>query len=167
MKKVLFALLMLIMPAVAFAQSGQKIAIVDMQSIFIDMPETKAMQKELEALQKKYEDSIESMKQELQKKYEEYVANQETMIETIKVRKQQEIEDIQKRIQDLIAVGQEDIQKKNQQLIAPIQQKLKDAISKVGTENGYAYVLDAQMMHFVGPTGIDATPLVRAKLGLK
>lgn len=167
MKKIIYAIALMLLPVLAFAQAPQKIAIVDVQTIFADMPDTKAMQKELEALQKKYEESIEAMKQELQKKYEDFVQNQEGMLETIKVRKQQEIQEIDKRVQDLYVVAQEDLQKKQQQLVAPIQQKIKDAISKVGAENSFAYVLDAQMMHYVGASAINATPLVRAKLGLK
>lgn len=167
MKKYLLTLLLLVLPAVVFAQDGQKIAVVNTQAIFTEMPDTKAMQKELEALQKTFEESIESMKQELQKKYEEFVAKQDTYIESIKLRKQQEIQDINQRTQDLVRVAEEELQKKSQQLMVPIQQKIKDAINKVGTENGYAYILDAQAMLFVGTTGIDATDLVRRKLGLK
>ncbi len=166
MKKLLLSL-MLLLPMVAFAQAPQKIAIVDAQAIMVDMPETKAMQTELDGLKKKYEDTIVTMRQELQKKYQEYVAQQDSMIEAIKLRKQQDIQDIQKRIEDLMNVAGEDIQKKQAELIAPIQKKLKDAIDKVGAENGYAYILDAQMMHYVGATGINCTAQVRAKLGLK
>lgn len=166
MKKLLLTLLVL-MPMYLFAQAPQKIAIVNAQAILMDMPETKAMQTELDKLKKKYEDTIVTMRQELQKKYEEYVAQQDTMIETIKLRKQQDIQDIQKRIEDLMNVANEDIQKKQIELMNPIQQKLKSAIDKVGAENGYAYILDAQMMHYVGATGIDCTSKVRTQLGLK
>lgn len=167
MKKYLLALVLLILPAFVSAQDAQKIAFVNTQVIFAEMPDTKAMQKELEALQKTFEESIETMKQELQKKYEEFVAKQDTYIESIKVRKQQEIQDINQRIQDLVRVAEEDLQKKTQQLVAPIQQKIKDAINKVGAENGFAYILDAQAILYFGPTGIDATDLIRAKLGIK
>ena len=167
MKKYLLALVLLVLPSFVFAQEAQKIAVVNTQTIFTEMPDTKAMQKELETLQKTYEESIEIMKQELQKKYEDYVAKQDTYIETIKAAKQKEIQDINQRIQDTLRVAEEDLQNKSQKLMAPIQQKIKDAINKVGAENGFAYILDAQAMLYVGSTGIDATDLVRSKLGLK
>ena len=166
MKRLLLTLLLLL-PLSAFAQDSQKIAIVDAQAILFEMPETKAMQTELDALKKKYEDTIATMRQELSKKYEEYVAQQDSLIDTIKLRKQQDIQDVQKRIEDLMNIAAEDIQKKQMELLTPIQKKLKDAIEKVGAENGYAYILDAQMMHYVGTAGINCTPQVRTKLGLK
>lgn len=167
MKKYLLALVLLILPSVAFAQANQKIAVVNTQLLLSEMPDTKAAQKDLEALQKEYEDAIEAMKQELQKKYEEYVAKQDTYIETIKLRKQQEIEDLNKRITDLVRTAEQELMQKQQKLMAPIQQKLKDAINKVGAENGFAYILDAQVMIYIGSTGVDATDLIRVKLGLK
>lgn len=167
MKKYLLALVLFVLPSFVFAQEAQKIAVVNTQAIFTEMPDTKAMQKELETLQKSFEESIETMKQELQKKYEDYVAKQDTYMETIKAAKQKEIQDINQRIQDLVRVAEEDLQKKSQQLMAPIQQKIKDAINKVGAENGFAYILDAQAMLYVGSSGIDATDLVRKQLGLK
>ncbi|MDO4770942.1 OmpH family outer membrane protein [Porphyromonas sp.] len=142
-------------------------AVVNTQLLLSEMPDTKAAQKDLEALQKEYEDAIEAMKQELQKKYEEYVAKQDTYIETIKLRKQQEIEDLNKRITDLVRTAEQELMQKQQKLMAPIQQKLKDAINKVGAENGFAYILDAQVMIYIGSTGVDATDLIRVKLGLK
>ncbi len=167
MKKLFLALVLVLFPSLMMsAQTQQKIGIVDTQAIIMAMPETKSMQTELDALMKKYEDSIVAMQKEYQAKFEEFVAQQETMVESIKVRKQQEIEDMAKRIQELNGVAQQDIQKKQTELFAPIQNKVRDAINKVGAENGFAYLLDASQMIYVGTTGIDATAMVRTKLGL-
>lgn len=167
MKKLFLALVLVLFPSLMMsAQTQQKIGIVDTQAIIMAMPETKSMQTELDALMKKYEDSIVAMQKEYQTKFEEFVAQQETMVESIKVRKQQEIEDMAKRIQELNGVAQQDIQKKQTELFAPIQNKVRDAINKVGAENGFAYLLDASQMIYVGTTGIDATAMVRTKLGL-
>lgn len=167
MKKLFLALVLVLFPSLMMsAQTQQKIGIVDTQAIIMAMPETKSMQTELDALMKKYEDSIVAMQKEYQTKFEEFVAQQETMVESIKVRKQQEIEDMAKRIQELNGVAQQDIQKKQTELFAPIQNKVRDAINKVGVENGFAYLLDASQMIYVGTTGIDATAMVRTKLGL-
>lgn len=167
MKKLFLALVLVLFPSLMMsAQTQQKIGIVDTQAIIMAMPETKSMQTELDALMKKYEDSIVAMQKEYQAKFEEFVAQQETMVESIKVRKQQEIEDMAKRIQELNGVAQQDIQKKQTELFTPIQNKVRDAINKVGAENGFAYLLDASQMIYVGTTGIDATAMVRTKLGL-
>lgn len=169
MKRLLLTLMLIACPLVMFGQSNspQKVAIVDTQKILMSMPETKAMQTELDALMKKYEDTLVVMREEFQKKYQEYVAEKDTLIETIKVRREQELEELAKRIEDLNGVAQQDIQKKQQELFTPIQTKLRNAIEAVGNENGYAYIIDASAMLFIGNTGIDATSKVSSKLGIK
>lgn len=166
MKKILLSLTLLFLPFLAFAQSAQKVAVVDTQAILMSMPETKQMQTELDALMKKYEDTIVVMQEEFQTKYQAFVAEQEGMVESIKLRKEQELQDLAKRLEDLNSVAQEDVRKKQTELFTPIQKKLMDAINNVGNENGYAYVIDKSTMVYVGTNGIDATAQVKAKLGL-
>jgi outer membrane protein len=59
------------------------------------------------------------------------------------------------------------MQKKGQELYAPIQKKMQDAIKAVGDEKGYAYILNPEILLYKGASSIDATPFVKAKLGLK
>lgn len=168
-KKIILTLVLMLSPLFAMAQSteSQKIAIVDSQTILTSMPEMKAMQTELDALMKKYEDTLVKLREEFNNKYQAYVAEQETLLETIKVRREQELEDLAKRIEDLNRVAQEDIQKKQVELFTPIQTKLREAISAVGNENGYTYILDASSLLFMNNSkAIDCTPQVRAKLGM-
>ena len=63
----------------------------------------------------------------------------------------------------------QDMNKKQQELLAPIQEKLRNAIKAVGDEKGYAYIIDNNpgIVLYTGNAAIDATPLVKAKLGLK
>lgn len=168
MKKILLTLIALVaLPLAVFAQE-QKIAIVDVNSILMQMPETKAMQTELDNLLKKYEDTHVAMQEEFQRKYEAYAAERDTLLETIRTRREQEIQDLAKRIEDLQKVAQQDYQKKQVELITPIQKKVQDAVSAVGNENGYTYIVDASTVIFMNnSTAIDATPKVRAKLGIK
>lgn len=168
MKKFFLALALVLFPALMMsAQTQQKIGVVDTQTILMAMPETKAMQTELDALMKKYENTLVEMQKEYQTKFEEFVAQQDKMVESIKVRKQQEIEDLAKRIQELNNVAQQDVQKKQAELFTPIQTKVRDAINKVGAENGFAYLMDASQMIYMGTAAVDATSMVRSKLGLK
>lgn len=154
------------MPLAMFAQE-QKLAVVDVNSIIMQLPETKAMQTELDNLLKKYEDTHVAMQEEFQSKYETYMAEKDTLLDTIRTRREQEIQDLAKRIEDLQNVAQQDYQKKQMELLAPIQKKIHDAVSAVGTENGYTYIMDANSVIFMNnATAIDATPKVRAKLGI-
>lgn len=167
MKKILLSFVALMaMPLMMFAQQ-QKVAVVDVNSIIMQMPETKAMQKSLDDLLKKYEDTHVAMQEEFQKKYEAYEAEREGLLDTIRTRREQELQDQAKRIQDLQQVAQQDYQKKQVELLTPIQKKLQDAIAAVGNENGYTYIVDAATVLFMNnSTAIDATSKVKAKLGM-
>ncbi len=155
----------LLFPIFAGAQS-HKIGIVDSQKVLSEMPEMKSMQAELDNLAKKYEDTLVQLQKEFQTKYQDFVKEQETMVESIKSRKQQELEDLSKRIQDLNNVAQQDMQKKQVELFAPIQTKLREAINKVGNDGGFTYIMDASQMLYVGSGSEDVTSLVKSKLGL-
>ena len=155
----------LLFPIFAGAQS-HKIGIVDSQKVLSEMPEMKSMQSELDNLAKKYEDTLVQLQKEFQTKYQDFVKEQETMVESIKSRKQQELEDLSKRIQDLNNVAQQDMQKKQVELFAPIQTKLREAINKVGNDGGFTYIMDSSQMLYVGTGSEDVTSLVKSKLGL-
>ena len=155
----------MLFPIFAGAQS-HKIGIVDSQKVLSEMPEMKSMQSELDNLAKKYEDTLVQLQKEFQTKYQDFVKEQETMVESIKSRKQQELEDLSKRSQDLNNVAQQDMQKKQVELFAPIQTKLREAINKVGNDGGFTYIMDASQMLYVGNGSEDVTSLVKSKLGL-
>jgi hypothetical protein len=48
----------------------------------------------------------------------------------------------------------------------PIQQKLMEAITAVGSENNFTYIFDANAAYYKGVGNEDVTPLVKAKLGI-
>ena len=166
MKNLLLTLALVLFPALLSAQNVQKIGVVDTQSIFSTMPETKAAQAEIDKLAGKYENEVATMQEELKKQYEAYMKEAETLTDAMKQRKEQDLEELQKRIMTHQQVAAQDLQKKQQELLTPIQTKLKTAINKVGNDNGYAYILDSSAMLFVGSTGTDITALVRSALGL-
>ena len=164
MKK-LIVLLFMILPLGVVAQEV-KIAYVKTQEVFMAMPEVSDMEKQMADLNEKYKMELQQMQEEYQKKYSDFIAQQDSLTENIKLRRMQEINDIQDRMNNFVQVAQQDVQKKQQELLQPIQQKLQDAIQKVGAENGYTYIIDPAALLYTGTDAVDATPLVRTKLGL-
>ncbi len=167
MKKLIVLLLMLLPFAGAMNAQEAKIAFVNAGEIFTMMPEFKDMQKKMDDLNAKYKTELETMNSEFQKKYSDFVAQQDSLTENIKVRRMQEVQDMQQRIDNFVQVAQQDVAKQQQDLMTPIQQKLQDAIKAVGAEQGYTYIIDPQVLLYTGPNAIDATSLVKAKLGLQ
>ena len=165
MKK-LIVLLLMILPLGAIAQEV-KIAFVKTQEVFMAMPEVSGMEKQMADLNEKYRVELKQMQDEYQKKYSDFVAQQDSLTENIKVRRMQDIQDMQQRMDNFVQVAQQDVTKQQQDLITPIQQKISDAIKAVGAEQGYTYIIDPQVLLYTGPNAIDATPMVKTKLGLK
>ncbi|GHT12883.1 hypothetical protein FACS189426_16930 [Bacteroidia bacterium] len=164
-KIVLFALLMI--PVTMFAQEIQKNAHINYQEITSVMPEIAQLQDSLKSTAATLEAELTGMKDEYNTKLTDWLEKQNTLAESIKLRRQQELSDYQDRIQNFQEYAGVMLQQLQQTLAAPIQEKVMKAIKDVATENHYTYVFDSVSLLFISPQAIDATPLVKAKLGLK
>lgn len=166
MKKLIVLLLMILPFTGVVSAQDTKIAFVNTAEVFNAMPEFADMQKKMDELNAKYKKELETMQSEFQKKYSAFIAEQDSLTENIKVRRMQDIQDMQQRMDNFVQVAQQDVNKQQQDLVAPIQQKIGEAIKAVGAEQGYTYIIDPQILLYTGPNAIDATPLVKTKLGL-
>lgn len=165
MKK--FVVLLFMMLPLGLVAQEAKIAIVNTVEIFNVMPEVSEVETQLGALNEQYEKEFKVMQDEYNKKFAEYVEQRDSLTDNIRLRREQEIQDLENRIQNFVPVAQQEMQKKSQDLYAPIQEKLQNAIKAVGDEKGYTYILNPQVLLYTGNSAIDATPFVKAKLGLK
>ena len=80
----------------------------------------------------------------------------------------QEIQVIADRIEEMNQKAQEEMGKKREELYQPILAKAEVAVQAVAKAEGFAYVFDTAnqaLVYFDG--GIDITPLVKTKLGIK
>ncbi len=163
-KKILVVAL-LALPLGMFAQD--KIAYVSFQEIMLAMPETKAAQAELEKTGKQIESELKTLEDEFAKKYQTFAQQSDTLVESIKTRRMTELQELRQRAESYREDAQQQMYTKQNELMAPIQKKLADTIKLVGEENGYTYIMEKGSFLFTAATAIDATPLVRKKLGLQ
>ncbi len=103
------------------------------------------------------------------KKAEEFQKLAATSSETVKADHQKQLDSIQERYQMFLQNSQKEMEELRQKLLAPVQQKIVNAIKSVGDEKGYTYVFDlaAGNLVYVSTTAEDATPLVKTKLGIQ
>ena len=163
-KIVLITLVML--PCMMFAQEAQKIAYANNEQVIVAMPEYKAMQDSLQKQANAFRAEVKTLSDEYAKKMSDYVAQQDSLNDAIKQRRIAELQEIQQRadnFQQYAAQQQEELQQK---LGAPIQEKLQKAINDVGKENNFLYIVNVQAFFYVSPNAVDATPLIKKKLGL-
>ena len=166
MIKKVFLLAALILPMFASAQT-LKIGIINTPEIFNAMPQTAEAQKTLEENNAKYEAEYKNLLAEMEKQYNDFQAMPETELPAIKERKARELQDTQQKIQAFEQNAMQDMQKKQDELMAPITQKIKDAIEAVGKEGGYSLIQELQSQLYIGAPVEDITAKVKSKLGLK
>ena len=147
--------------------AAQKFGTVDVNAIFSAMPETTAAQTQLQEANKKYEEEFKKLQEEVDKKYQEFQALPESTPESIKERRMQEIQELAQKIDTFRNTASQDLQRQQEQLMAPIQQKIVDAIKSVGQEGSYTMIFENGIPAYVGTDVTDVTPAVKGKLNIK
>lgn len=166
--KVLFlGVALFVMSGVSVAQV--KLAHVNTAEILDAMPDKTTAEKSLEKYYGELQSQLQAMGTEYQNKVQDYQANEATMSNLVKQSKEKEIVDLQNRIQQFQANAETEFENKRAELLAPILEKIQNAINSVGKEKGYTYIFDLATgaAVYVGTDAVDATKDVKAKLGIK
>ena len=171
MLKKIALLIMLVLPMGVFAQSTLKFGHMNSTDIIPTMPEyTKAIS-ELQALEKNYTDEIQPTQAEFTKKYQEFqqAIAKDSLPQNIAERRQKELQDMAERQEQFQQEAQQGMQKAQQEKMAPVYQKLDNAIKAVGEAEGVIYVFDLArtQIPYIGAQSIDLTTKVKAQLGIK
>lgn len=165
-KIVLFALLLL--PIGVMAQ--EKIAYINSGDIIQVMPEFVEMQSKLKVEEDAVTKELQIFEEEYSKKMQALMAEANELVETIRTRRMTEIQGIEERAQTFAQQSQQRLAQMQQEMFAPIQEKVTAAIKAVGDQNNFAYILDLAgngTVVYTNPNSVDATPLVKAQLGIK
>lgn len=167
MKKILqLSLVALLFVAATAGVSAQKFGYVNSAEILAGLPQMKAAESNLEALQTQLQKQGQQMVTDFQK---DARAFQEKVAKGMIAPADQEKEAtaLQAREQKIVAFEQkmvDDIQKKRASLLEPIYKNVNDAIAAVAKEKGLQFVFDQQVLLF-GEESLDVSAEVKAKLG--
>ena len=162
-------LLVMAVVALPFFASAQtfKLGLVDTNAVIAGMPETTEANNKLQESQKKYQAEFQRIEEEFQKQYEEFRNMKEDELPAIKERKATQLQETQQKAEAFQQKVMEDLQKQQDELMAPVIQKVRNAIESVGKENGFTYIQEiVNALYFSAPVE-DITPLVKKKLGIK
>ncbi len=165
MVKRLLAFLLCAMPLFANAQSV-KLGHLDVQSLFLKLPELKDVEAKLQEVQKQYETEMKRMEDEYTRKASEYQQNFDAMDETIKKNRAEELQTLQEKMKNYFQIAQNALQQKQEELQNPIREKILAAIKAVSEENGFTYIFDTNALLFKAANATDITDLVLKKLGV-
>ena len=148
------------------AVNAQKVAHIDFQKLITEMPAFKAMNTEMEKLQKTYKNDIEEMAKTLEAKIKKYEAEAGTQTEITNKTRAQEVQQDRLRIQQYEQTAYQELQEKQNKQLNPIIEKAKKAIDDVASAKGIEYVLDAtEGKTLLVAKGVDIYAAVKAKLG--
>ena len=154
-----------------FAAQAQKFGYVNTGEIFNVMPEKATAENTLKQVSDKYETEYKNLQDAFQKKMADYEAADKdaSTPQAIKDRHNQELQDDYVKIQNFQQTASQDLQRQQETLLAPITQKLQNAIQAVGAEGGYTFILDqaAGAIIYTGTNAEDVSAKVKAKLGIK
>ena len=167
-KKIILAALV----AAPLCLSAQvKLGYVNSQEIFNVMPEKATAESTLKTVSDKYETEFKNLQNAFQEKLKKYETEaQDTATpDAIKDRHQQELQEEYTKIQNFQQTASQDLQKQQETLLAPISQKLQNAIQAVGAEGGFTFIYDLSVpaIVYTGTGAEDITAKVKAKLGIK
>lgn len=166
LKKFLLAIA-LVLPMSLMAQ---KFGVVDIDQVIQAMPESAAAQKQLEETSKKYETEFQKLQEEVNKLYADFQAiqNDANTPESIKERRAQEIQERYSKLEQFQATATQELSRLRESLMAPVSQKLSDAVKAVGAEGNFTFVLpnEPSLLMYMGTDVVNVTPEVLKKLGL-
>ena len=166
-----FMLLAVTATIMCLSAQAQKFGYVNTTEIFNIMPDKVTAENQLKSVSDKYEAEFKNLQDAFQKKMADYEAADKdaTTPQAIKDRHQQELQDDYMKIQNFQQTAAQDLQRQQDTLLAPITQKIQNAIQAVGAEGGYTFIFDqaAGAIIYTGNNAEDVSAKVKAKLGIK
>lgn len=148
-----------------------KIGYASVNYILSQMPEYKAIEKQLTEYQQQLSTNLQGQLQEFQQKMGAYQQSAETMMPEIRQQKETELRDMQARIEKFQRDAEQMIQNKEAQLLQPAYEKIQKNIDMVSQENNYTHVLNSEVagvptLLYVSDESNDISLLVLKKMGV-
>ena len=139
--KLITVALFTLAPLTISAQSN--VAHINVQQLISEMPEVVAAQNELAKLEKDYTTQIDNAFKEFQTKAQSYSADAANQTDVTNQARQKELESMQTNLQEFRDSAAQELQKKQMDLMTPLLEKARNAITKVGKDQGFNYVIDS------------------------
>ncbi len=169
MKKTLSLLFLLLIlgSATISAQTDNKFGHINTSELLSMMPGRDEARMELQRYAQELEETFTAMQNEFQTKYMDYLENQETFSQIVRQSKERELQSLNERIMEFQESAQQDLMEQEERLLNPIIEMARNAIDKVGRDNGFTYIFDTSGGSILfWENGTDIMPLVREELGI-
>lgn len=155
-----------VLPAAMFAQN-MRFGWFSYSEVFKTMPDYAVVQKNIASLREKYDTETKRVENEFNTKYEEFLDGQSNFAPIIRQKRQAELQEIMQKNLAFKAEAQRLLKQAERDAYAPLREKISAALQRVGTEKGYAFILntDNDACPFIDPTvGENVTDLLKEYL---
>ena len=171
MLKKIALVMLLALPMGVFAQN-LKFGHINAQEIITVMPEFTKAQNDIQTLEKQLTAELQRTQEEFNKKYQEFqqAIAKDSLPPNIAERRQKELQDMMQRQEQFQQDAQQQMAKAQNDAMAPICQKLDNAIKAVGAAEGVIYIFDlarTSIPYVNESQSINLTSKVKANLGIK
>ena len=170
MKKILLSSLFCLLSTCIVAQ--QKIGHVNSQEIMSNMPDIKVIETKIQKESKKMDEMYAEMMQKAQEAAQAFQkAQNDNESEAVIKAKYEEALNLEQRMQVFAQDAQQELQTLQNDLLAPVVEKIQNAINEVAKSGKYSYILDTGsgfnvILYNEGPGSYDITSEVKKKLNL-
>ena len=171
MLKKIALVMLLALPMGVFAQN-LKFGHINAQEIITVMPEFTKAQNDIQTLEKQLTAELQRTQEEFNKKYQEFqqAIAKDSLPPNIAERRQKELQDMMQRQEQFQQDAQQQMQKAQNDAMAPIYQKLDNAIKAVSAAEVVIYIFDlarTSIPYVNESQSINLTSKVKANLGIK
>ena len=171
MLKKIALVMLLALPMGVFAQN-LKFGHINAQEIITVMPEFTKAQNDIQTLEKQLTAELQRTQEEFNKQYQEFqqAIAKDSLPPNIAERRQKELQDMMQRQEQFQQDAQQQMAKAQNDAMAPIYQKLDNAIKAVGAAEGVIYIFDlarTSIPYVNESQSINLTSKVKANLGIK
>ncbi|MBQ9642040.1 MAG: OmpH family outer membrane protein [Bacteroidaceae bacterium] len=132
------------------------------------MPEYETAIKSLDELKQTYDQELLRAEQDFSRKFYEFVDGQQDFPENIMLKRQKELQQLMNESISFKEEAKKLLTQSEQELMAPLHDRLKDVLRKVGLERNYSFILntDNNSYPFINTTGEgeDCTDIVKENL---
>ncbi len=168
---VTFCLVAFMSSSICFGQV--KIGYTNIELVLVYMPEAKQMERTLSTYQKKLAEKLRAKESYAKSKLAEYLEKKEKneLSPSEEEAREKELIELDKEIQKESQDAEYDLLAKREELLAPILEKVQNAINKVAKEKGFTYILNQTTSSGVstilfGPDENDITEALMKELGI-
>lgn len=166
-KALLLVIGLVALSTVAMAQVQVKYGTLSYDAMLKSMPEYGHVQEQMKQLRKQYEAEAAHNEKTFKRQFAEFLQGQKDFPQSIMLKRQRDLQEsmekslvFRRSADSLLVLAQKDMER-------PMRARLDSAITAVGLERGYEYVVntDEKVYLFVHPQWCeDATPFVKQKL---